>query len=161
MGFGKDNKGVIITEEDVITVGALADNAAVKQGTPLAMTDRFRIIKTEYEVFFDNVTANDHIDFGIASDELSVTEIAEAIQLNGPLSRAQIDEGATALRPVWLLDGVVGGGNMALWSKGEKTLRWTFGLPGWSFFAYNHQGSPITTAAILRFTAKHFGVWVE
>lgn len=162
MGFGKDGKGVIIRDTDLITLGALASNAVVKQSNALAIEDDFRIIKLEVLPNVELMTAGEgQVVFGIADDELTVTEIAEALVVDGPVDRNDRVKDEQASRPVWALCQMNNPNEMP--NNGmpiEKTLRWTFSNPeGWAFFAFN-VGATLTTGGVIRFQAKFYGVWV-
>lgn len=175
IGFGKDNKGQIITESDTITLLTLANAAAVKQDNPLSITEDFRLIKTELVAHLIDLKATDDVPINLylADDEMSVAEIAEAIVTGGPLDRNDRLKTEQATRPVFLLgtfgcDGVnaVDHDLPVMGHKGqkgiiEKTIRWTFSSgTGWTLAAFNMSGGSLTTGTKIRFTAKHFGVWV-
>lgn len=164
MGFGKDHKGVIIRDEATITLGTLAQNVAVAQASPIALTEDFRLVKlAELVINADNfATAGDFVDIGIASGELTVAEIGEALNLSGPLDRNDRLGEERASRPVWILATIGAGSDLP--NDGvpmEKTIRWTFSNPeGFQFFAYN-RGPALTTGGIIRLGFKAFGVWVS
>ncbi len=176
MGFGKDHKGIIIREADSITLGALANAAAVKQNNPLAITDDFRIIKSEYLMVLTNLGAVDDLPVHVylVNDDLSVADIAAAVTAQGPLNRADRNIAEEAMRFVLTLGTfqsreivpVVGGMYPLLGADGqegmiEKTVRWTFTKgTGWSIAAFNNSGGVLATGAVVRFAAKHYGVWV-
>lgn len=163
MGFGKDGKGAILIEADGITLGTLADRTAVKANAQLAIQDDFRIIKTEVKAMCQGLTAQEYpVYFGIADHELSVAEIKECLDTDGPLDRNDRVAVERAERPVWLLGQFGRASSSELIAvEVEKTLRWTFSNPeGWTFFAFNHSGGALTTGGSIRFQAKHFGVWV-
>ncbi len=180
MGFGKDGKGVIITDSDTMTLGALATNAMVKQDNPLAFTDRFRLIKVSAIVTGRGFTVGDGpIQVGMASNSLSVAEIAEALSANGPLNRQDALLRERAERPVWRLghfpsnagqvtqtESLIGNaqGNGA---EGvvEFAPRWTFGvvsgLEGWTWWARNRSGEVLVTGVVITLECKYFGVWTD
>lgn len=166
MGFGKDGKGVIIRENTSITLGTLANGAAIKAtGGQLAITEDFRIIKTEYLISFEGKTADENIiTIGLADNELSVTEIAECLAVDGPLDRNDHLKNEQVMRPVWELAQLGAGTNGVIPDTGlpgERNLRWTFSdTDGWTWFAYNESGAALTTGTVVRIRAKHFGVWV-
>ncbi len=176
MGFGKEGKGAIITEKDVITLAALANAVAIKQANPLAITDDFRILKSEYSISLTNLGAVDDlpIDIYMVNNDINVAGIAGAITAQGPLNKSDRNLAELAERGVFLLGTfsandqipVVGGTYSLLGPKGqrgvvEKNVRWTFtkGV-GWSLAAFNASGGVLATGAVVRFSAKHFGVWV-
>ncbi len=165
MGFGKDGKGVIVHETNIITLGTLADNTVLLADGGIVLAEDFRSLKCEYFVGINEVIASGDgpIYFGIANGELSVAEIAEQLVQTGPGNRNDVVRTEQGLRAIWLLEvfgpnSETGQGN---WRKGEKNLKWTFSDPeGWNFFAFNQSGGPLVTGNILRYRAKHFGVWV-
>lgn len=172
MGFGKDGKGVMIRESDSITLGTLSGGVAVKQSNPLAITEDFRLIKAE---IFATLTGATFVEddgpilVGISSDELTVAEIAECLQADGPLGPDDRLAMERAERPVWPIflfrnDNQAGTDHFLL-NNGlpiEKTLRWTFSnSSGFTWFAYNLGTGALTTGGVVRFHAKYYGVWVR
>ncbi len=170
MGFGKDGKGVIITQADIITLSTLANNVLIKQASPLAIGEDFRLIKMEISAHIVDLTTTEvPIHLYVVDDELSVSEIAEAIVAGGPLDRNDRVAREQAERPVFLLGSFnpgAGTHGSLLGAKAqegivEKTIRWTFSNPeGWSIAAMNQSGATLTTGAVIRFVAKYFGVWL-
>lgn len=167
MGFGKDGKGMIIHQEDIITIGTLADDTALLQDNTanLTLVDDFRILKQEYFVGHnESIAAGDGpIYFGVANGELTVAEIAEQLVQTGPLNRNDAARTEQALRQIKLLE-VFGPNDQAgqgAWRKGTWNPKWTYSNPqGWNFFAFNGSGGVQVTGLVLRFRAKNFGVWV-
>ncbi len=172
MGFGKDGKGVIIKDRDTITLGALSTITAVKQGAPLAITEDFRMLKGKlhYELAFGTFVEGDGpVLLGICNDELSVTEIAEAINVDGPLGpddRLGVEQ---AERAVFLLDmdpiefAARAQGDAEGNIQGHVSIdqRWTYyNNSGWSLFAYNMGSGGLTTGGLIRLNATYYGVWV-
>ncbi len=170
MGFGKDGKGVIITDVDTITLGTLANVTAIKQGSPLAMLEDFRLIKLEMAIGYAVITAGENpINIYLVNNDLTVAEVAEAIVTAGPLNRNERIATERASRAVFLL-ATAGGPATDFAFKGHdgqegiisKVIRWTFSNPeGWSIVAFNNSGSALTTGTIIRFSVKYFGVWVD
>lgn len=167
MGFGKDGKGAIIRENLQIALSTLADATAIKAtsgGLSGDMQEDFRIIKSEIFVYVEGHTQTEGpITIGICDAELSVTEIAECLDLNGPVDRNDHLNAERVMRPVFELCQIgelsleIPNNNLPI----EKTLRWTFpAAEGWDWFAYNDSGAALTTGTIVRIRAKHFGVWV-
>ncbi len=174
MGFGKDNKGVILREALSIAFGALGANSVIKAtsiGVALQTTS-FRIIKTEFFVAQASAWAadGDAVIIGICNGELSAGEIAECIQANGPDDRNDRVTDERASRAVWLLvhmkDQPETGFNFSLPANdGQpmvKNLRWTFTpTEGWAWFAFNPLSGALTTGAAVNIKATHYGVWVD
>ncbi len=169
MGFGKDGKGVIIRETVGLTIGALVAGAVVKHTAGLTLGEDFRIIKTE---FFVNQLANfgavgDSIIIGICNGELSETEIAESLAVDGPNDRNDRVPEEQAMRAVWPIVHIKGNSTTVPEQPPndglpmEKVLRWTFSNPeGWSWYAQNPLQGALTTGAVFQIRAKYFGVWV-
>ncbi len=171
MGFGKGGNGAIIKERTSVALGTLGQNVVIKiDGAPVTLTEDFRLLKSEIFAEIIALTGGEgaSLIFGIADDELSVAEIAEAINLSGPVDRNDNLSNERAMRPVWLISALdelggatVGrfhgssGGPMMEWKK-----RWTFSNPeGWIFFLFN-EGAALTTGATIRVVATHYGVWL-
>lgn len=170
MGFGKDGTGVIIRYRDNNdSLDSLAAGTVVKSNA-LTMTEKFRLISIK-EFFFSvqGLTGDESVHVGIASNELSVAEIKDAIEAQGPVGRDDYGAMADAELPVWILgqysakDGsapaaaTIGGNNVPI----EKTIRWTFGDSGFVVFWYNHTNANFSAGTqIGRFYGKFFGVWV-
>ncbi len=169
MGFGKDGKGVIFTQKDLITLGTLNASTAIKQMTPPQILDDFRIIKMELAALLTGHTAGEGpIYMYLVNDELTVAEIVEAIDAEGPLNRNDRVPMERASRAVFLV-GMFGAAGVTEELHGHdgqegiitKTIRWTFSNPeGWSLVAFNDSGATLTTGSIIRLVVKYFGVWV-
>ncbi len=172
MGFGKNGTGAIIKERTSVALGTLAQNVAIKvDGAPVLLSEDFRLLKSEVFCEVKGLTSGEGAGLllGIADDELSVAEIAEAINMSGPVDRNDNVNNERAMRPVWLISALdelggstVGryhgsqGGPMIEWKK-----RWTFSNPeGWIFFLWNEDVA-LTTGATVRVVATHYGVWLS
>ncbi len=168
MGFGKDGKGVMIYQADIITLDTLADATALLQDNTgnLTLVDDFRVLKTEYFVGTnDTIAAGDGpIYFGMCDGELSVAEIAEQLVMTGPLAANDNDRSEKSGRQIKILEvfGTNDQGSKGLWRQGTWNPRWTYHQPqGWNWFAFNQSGGVLVTGTVLRFRAKHFGVWTN
>ncbi len=175
MGFGKQNTGVIIREDSSQALGALANNTAilVASGNVIGgnLQEDFRLLKSEILAHVDILTAGEGegLIFGIANGELSVAEIAEAIQANGPLDRndrlpqerAERNVkllGTYDMRDITAVSGKIKGDNGGPLIVSKH--RWTYSNPeAWNFFVFN-DGIVLTTGAQIRLVATHYGVWV-
>ncbi len=169
MGFGKDGKGVIITQADLVTLGTLANNAYIKQAGAIAISEDFRLIKVELAAEMVGGTGGESpLHVYLTNDELTVAEVAEAITVAGPVDRNDRVAQEQAERAVFLLGSFrVTSNNAHIHGPKaqqaiiEKTIRWTFSNPeGWSIGVFNQSGGTLTTGAVMRFVAKYFGVWV-
>ncbi len=171
MGFGKDGTGAIVRENSATALGALAANVTIKLAT-LTLGEDFRILKSEIFSHIEGLTAGQGIGLllGIANNELSVTEIAAAVNNNGPtdlndrVSQELSERNVKILSSALLLDS--GGISRQFIGDdgGPKTIskhRWTYSNPeGWCFFIHN-DGQTLTTGATCRIAATHFGMWVK
>jgi len=167
MGFGKDGRGMIIHQNDIITLDTLADNTALLQDNTANLTlgEDFRILKQDVWVGHnESIAAGDGpIYFGVANGELSIAEIAEQLTQTGPLSRNDAARSEQALRQVKILHsfGPNSDGGEERWFQMSWNPRWTYSNPeGWNFFAFNNSGGVLVTGTVIRFRAKSYGVWV-
>ncbi len=171
MGFGKDKKGVIVRNTDIITLGTLAAVTALKQDNALAMTDSLRILKTEGRAHIEGSTlveGDGPIGLYLVSTDLSNAEIAAAINSDGPVSRQDTVQEDLSMRPVYKLGELEFAPHTAASKQAilewSRTIRWTFGDGGsggsFGIVAFNYGSNALTTGGIVRFTATHFGVWV-
>ncbi len=169
MGFGKDGKGVLIRDENLITLGTLGTKTAIKQGTPLPITQDFRMLKQRHWWSLLGATFVDDdgpLLLGIVNDKLTVAQISEAIDAGGPLDRSDRVPEERAMRSVHLFEEMPIKFSQA--EDGHPTegfiedkYRWTYSAQdGWAIFAFNMGGGALTTGGIIRLTSMYFGVWV-
>lgn len=170
MGFGKDGKGTIILETNIITAGTLADGTALLADGGITLAEDFRILKSEVFVGIneDIAVGDGPIYFGVANGELSIAEIAEVMVQTGPSNRNDAARSEQALRKVEIL-AVFGPANSNSSGAGDQKWkgpivtkpRWTYSDPeGWNYFIFNQSGGALVTGNIFRYRAKHYGVWV-
>ncbi len=135
----------------------------------MPITEDFRLIKTEYFIFLNAWVTGETFIVGIADNELSVTEIANALSVSGPVDKNDHSNIDLAMKPVWLLEELglfdseqAGFGTIGrAIAQGSKVLKWTFSNPeGWVWFAFNPQSSALATGMGVGIVAKNFGVWV-
>lgn len=169
MPFGKNNKGIIIKESLSQAIGALAASTGIRITPQIGVEEDFRILKSEINAFIKGINSNNdgnRLLLGIADGELSLAEIEEAIELNGPKDRNDRVADEQATRPAWIIgrfrqDGVA---TVAYLDRKFKQP-WTFSdTEGWAFFIYNMDGSTAidnTNTPTLYLRAKHYGVWVQ
>ncbi len=165
MGFGKDGKGAIIRERVEIDLGALATQTAILQTAGgVTLEDDFRIVKTEYTIYYDAFTALNSFCVGIADGHLSTGQIAACLTANGPNEQADRPGIELAERPVWILEPLhmtAALEQSRSTVKGEKVFRWTFNdAEGWNWFVFNPLDNSLNAGSELIILAKHFGVWV-
>ncbi len=165
----------IIRETTLITVGALADQVAIKGTQAVAITDDFRIIKTELRAQAQAQTASEVFDLPLylVNDDLTAVQVANAINNDGPLNSSDRDKIEAANRFVKLLgvfqhSGANGFANSPSQLLGKdnspiisETVRWSFNKGvGWNYATMNNTGSAFTTGMIIKVTATHYGVWI-
>ncbi len=170
--------GTIIREIQTVSLGTLADQAVIKL-TSLTLGEDFRILKSEITagiVGFDDDSRMSGIILGIANNELTVAQIAEALQVNGPLNRNDSQGHERGSRWVKVLsqarletrspNAATGVTDLIFPGEGNSPIieskdRWTYSDPeGWCFFVLNNTGSVMVTGAQCRLLATHFGMWV-
>ncbi len=171
MGFGKNKTGVIIRENMTEPMLGLGDQAA-RLGTDLILEDDFRMLKTEVTAEIVGMTANEQegLLFGICDGELTESEVAEVLALDGPVDRNDNLADERAMRPVWVLgvsdEALSGGDHVRFRGKLNAPIieakpRWTFSNPeGWDWFVFNNQGGALTTGGTFKVIATSYGVWV-
>ncbi len=160
---------VIITDVDTITLLTLNDATALKQDNPLAITEDFRMLKMEIAATLTGGTAGEGpLNLYIVDDELTVAEIAEAINAQGPLDRNDNLSKERAKRPVFLIGTFINSGaNEPIIGKdGQEGVlqvkqRWTYANPeGWAIAIHNESGGNLATGGVVRMSMKFFGLWV-
>jgi len=171
MGFGKEKKGVMIREKTSITLGTLASVAAVLQDNVKTFEEDFRMLKHEVFLHLKGgtfVEGDGPIVVGIASGDLAVAEIAEAMVTDGPFGRDQRVEDERATRPVWglyMLEFVPTSGsqdNRWIQMATGKKPRWSFSNPdGFNWFAFNMGSGALTTGGVIELLATYFGLWLQ
>ncbi len=174
MGFGKDGKGIMISEKRGQALGALATDTAIIVGTKLAITEDFRMLKNELLSFISGLTAGEGLGLwlGIAQGGLTLSEIEGAIESNGPLDDHNMSEEEVVLKPVWVIGRIE---KLALSDveaifvdamTGSPLItskhRWTYGdnASGWNYFVYN-LGVALTSGSTIKLMGRSFGVWVH
>ncbi len=164
MGFGKDGTGAIIRERIVIVTGTLASATAIlsTSGGVGAMQEDFRILKSEITVQVENSVGDESVMIGLANGELSIGEIAQCLNVDGPVDRNDRLAVEQAERAVWTICNA--GNASRLPNDGlpiEFKPRWTFSDPeAWNFFAFNQSETALGTSMTVTMIVKHFGVWV-
>ncbi len=173
MGFGKDGTGVIIRESRSQSLGTLAQDIALLIGTKLATAEVFRMLKAEVYCRVNSLTGGegDGIQLHLADGSLSVTEIKECLDNDGPLGPNDPPSAALSERPVFLVGTVVSEGVNEtsreihdMHSNAPVCIvkpRWSFQrIKSWNWVIFN-RGDALTTGSQVRIQAKSFGVWVR
>ncbi len=176
MGFGKDGKGVIVHEQTVITLAALAAQDYVQNNSGTGMDADFRILKTEATATLVGITSLEGAGLSLymTEGELTAALVEANIELLGPVSGGDADRREIASRWVRRVgtspnQTVNLTERMFLNKYGGSLLetnpRWTFRRRravddgGWNWGIYN-DGATLTTGATCNITATHYGVWV-
>ncbi len=169
MGFGKDGKGAIVYENRSQVLGTLGVDTTIIIGTKLAITKDFRMLKNEAYCVINGLNAADgEFVFGMAHGDLTVGEIDEALELNGPLNRYDDVSVKISMRPVFRLGATQGVGDDATEVLDKVSgapmciskPRWTFGeTTSWNYWIRNVGATNLITGAIAKVEAKSFGVW--
>ncbi len=162
----------IIRETTIITLGTLADVTALKGVQSTAITDDFRIIKSEFYAFASGVAAGEFFGFGLylVNDDLTAQQIANALVNDGPLNSSDRDKQEAANRFVKLMavSDMLDDADTKPSFKGEhneqliaKTVRWSFNKGvGFNWAVFNNSGGALTTGGIVKILATHYGVWL-
>ncbi len=166
-----DKTGVMIREKDELSLSTLGADIVLKF-QQLSFTDGFRMLKSNLFLDVAGLTAGEGqgLKLGLASSNLSPTEIKEALEVNGPIFRGQRTEKEQARRPVWLVAGLrnldPSATQASFVSENGGTMivvkpQWTFpkGSP-YVWFIYN-RGGALTSGAVCSLSGTHFGVWVD
>ncbi len=151
-------------------MGTLANNTAIKLSNGVALSEDFRVLKSEVIAILRGLVPDqgEGLMLGICNGELTVAEIAETLTTDGPGDRNDRVNQERAERAVWIIGtpsvissdtttNMVGqnGSTLIEWKK-----RWTFSDPeGWDFFIFN-LGTALTTGANVNLLATNYGVWV-
>ncbi len=171
MGFGKDNKGVIIRERFTHSLGALVDGDVEITAKTLAITEDFRIIKTELSATIElTADAGAHGSvFGIANGVLTAAQIEACLELNGPSgpsARPAAEAAERFCKTLGVFQNPSGGLECSLIGVDggpliRETIRWTFtDTDQWVFWVYNNTGVTMQTGNIVNVLATHYGVWL-
>ncbi len=168
--------GVIVRERRSQAIGTLGNLTALLIGTKLANTVSFRMLKSQLTAVITSLTAGNGEGFGLmlglAQGDLTVTQIKEAIEAQGPINPSDVPAKEHSKRAVWLLGSMerLDPADTEGWMvdnvtnarRIEPKPRWTFteGV-GWNWFVWNSGASALTTGSTIDITATNFGVWVS
>ncbi len=171
MGFGKDGKGVIIVESRTQALLTLANATGILIGTKLDTVERFRMLKAKIICNLRSMTGmeGNRLVLYLADGDLTLAEIEQMIEGNGPLGPNDVVGMERAERPVFPVSAVFdcsGADPIASGSTNNSTMittlepRWTFApTKSWNWVLYNN-GIALTTAMTATIRIKSFGVWV-
>ncbi len=176
LGFGKDGRGAIVRETRSQSLGTLAQDTALIIGTKLATTEVFRMLKAEVFCRINGLTSGEGsgLLLLLADGDLTVTEVGEAVNIDGPLGPNDAVNAALAERLVLNIGAVEGNGDDAaaptarvikdMLSNAPFCVpkpRWSFQrTKSWNWVIFN-RGDALTTGAQVRIDAKSYGVWVR
>ncbi len=173
MGFGKDGKGVIIMQDLEQTIGTLAQNAGLIISTNPPILERFRMLRADLFATMTSVAAGElgGAELYLADGDLTLPEIEEALEQNGPNGPNDTVAEAIAMRAIFRV-GAALARDVSIAQEGVHLIndtggpllsvkpRWTFArTKSWNWVLYNNGPAP-TTGSILKINAKAFGVWV-
>ncbi len=168
MGFGKDGRGVILWDNTIFDLNALAGKDVViatgRHGAGTMKTG-FRLIRIDWWIGWEaqlNITAGGPFLVGLAHGDYTSAEIEAAIEAV-VLGRDDTTEIELSNRIVFPLGVIAPADAVApIVISGSTVIRWTFPDPaGWQFWAYNISSTSVASATIiLNLLAKEFGVWV-
>ncbi len=173
MGFGKDNKGVIISINISQALGTLGASTGILVGTKPAILERFRMLKTMLHADVKAVTAGEGglLKLYLADGDLTLAEVEAQIEGTGPVGPNDPVGEALAERPVFFIGAIPNTGSN---DATEYTFhdvnsnapaiaakpRWTFArTKSWNWVLYN-VGAALATGSTVIVTGKVFGVWV-
>ncbi len=171
MGFGKDGKGAILSEQLNTGIGALATAAGVRVAAAIVLADDFRIIKTELTATIRGLANGEGagLRLHLMNGNLTLAEAEGQLEADGPTDRNDrtlIEAAERFVKVIGLVEQPDPAGTEAVFRgvEGgpiiEKTIRWTFSdNDGWAWLIYN-TGDTLTTGATVFLQAKHFGVWL-
>ncbi len=174
MGFGKDDKGIIIMESRSQALGVLAPGGGILVGTKLAITMGFRMLKSNVTCNVTGLTAGEgeHMSLYLLNGDLSLAEAEAKIEQNGPTARGKRTEMEIAerfVKKVGFTPTIERASNTVVNFVDAFTgspicvtkPRWTFSeTTSWQWLIYNH-GVVLTTGATVQLKTESFGVWVE
>ncbi len=162
--------GVIIREHVTLALSTLAADVAIKFGS-VPITEDFRMLKSVLTAQIQGLTnaEGNGLLLGIANNDLSAVQIAEALTVDGPLDFADRDliEQANRFAKIfaahYTIDPAHATGMFRNENNGpilEVKPRWTFASgKGWSWFIFN-SGDALTTGSSVTIVASDYGLWV-
>ncbi len=168
-----DKTGVIIVENRTQLLGTLASRTAIVVGTKIAITDAFRMLKSEIYASLATMTDGEEsrLQLYLCHGDLTLAEIADSLNGNGPISRADVEQSQRSLRPIFLAGTFVPAGTAGtearLLSREGGAIamlkpRWTWpdGGIGWNWVMFNASTAGLADGALVSITAKNWGLWV-
>ncbi len=132
------------------------------------MEDDFRMLKSVIHAVITGVTAGEGVGLKLylANGDLTLVEVEQAIEVNGPLNRQDRVNNEHAMRAVFLVGAADGAGDQVFRDINTNAPvlvakpRWTFGAStSWNWVVHN-SGIVLTTGATINIHAIDYGVWV-
>ncbi len=152
-----------IQQSQGVALGTLADDTVV-EGESLALTQDFYSVSTDINVSSRGVTGGEGpLQFGLASQELSVTEIKEYLDAN-PTSQTDVPAIEHSKRRVRIIGTIPAVATEEVYNDG-RTVRVRTGwiVPAGKsiaqFWVRNRSGATLTTGAIILTQEVHHGNW--
>ncbi len=163
--FSKNNMAQVLHERQAITLSTLAALDAISTVSLIdtAKENGFRILRTEWFIRLKGVANGEGpILVGMAAN-LSAAEVEVTIESDPQAADTPVD-GHNANRPVWPLGILENDGVGSAPSARQGVLKPQWSIPEGSFlnwWAYNLDGTALTTGGEVIIYAKHFGVWLR
>ncbi len=163
--FSKNAMAQILHESKEFSFGTLASKDVISSTSLIdaAKENGFRLLRTEWWVSVRGMAnAEGPVLIGLAAN-LSAAEVEITLEAN-PESANSASEGHNANRPVWPLAVLENDGNGGHKASDSGVLKPGWSIPEGSFlnwFAWNLDGSTLTTGGSAIVYAKHFGVWLK
>ena len=153
-----------IPDEDVITLSTLAAGTVIKQANPLELTEDYYAISMDITVALRDFTpAEGPIKIGWANDDLTVAEIAEAINAQplGPSDIIEIERARRPVREFGLFPGLVSNESLNNGVTLRVPIRRLFSSGvGFVLWAQNRGAATLTTGAVVSMQYRLYGRWV-
>ncbi len=147
-----------------ITLSTLANETVITGGILTAgVTQKLFCLSSDVWTSISwNTTGEGPLLVGFAHDDLSVAEIAEALnaELNDPSNIIQRERGRRPVRKTGIIPGVLANEVLNNGDKIRTPLKFTIhDGHNLNFWAMNKSGATLTTGSILRFQGTLFGRW--
>ncbi len=143
------------------TLGALATLTGLVGSGP-AITQNFAAIMWQGGVGLTGWTTGEGpLLYGIMDADLSLAELEEYLELNGPIRANQVPQSEKAKRPVQVI-GIVGGPGDPVWHPKVQTRLPAFREDvGWAFWVYNMGPAALSTGSTFTWLGTMFGRWID
>lgn len=167
-GFGKRRSGtrnrnfITLPVQTEFSLGTLADNTVLRANLTALAQDIYWI-SADLSISIRDLTPGEGlIGFGLCHNELSVTEILEALTAL-PISQSDIVALEQARRPVRKMGQFAGLAEAEVWNDGKrKRIRTGFMINEGiecGFYAENLSGASLTTGVTILIEGNIYAVW--